>query len=377
MGIFYVSFLSRVIFSPIMPRVERDLGIDHGGAGSLFLLISLGFAISTLASSAVSSRMPHNRIILLTSITTGFALIFVSLSLTLTGIRLGIIAVGLATGLYLPSAIATITDLTHPRHWGRAIGVHELATTFAFFSAPIIAEVFLKYLGWREALATIGILSIISGAASFILKGGKFRGEAPTKGILRPLLGRSIFWIILFTFILGVGGNFGIYSIMPLYLVSEVGLEREAANTLVSLSRPAGVLFVFLAGWASDRFGHWKILSVVLFGSGTLLLLIGIFQGDWIRPLIIIQPAFAVAFFPPAYSALSCSSSMRQRSLITSLTISTAILVGGGAIPAIIGVLGDLGNFSFGIALLGGFILLGGVLLILNQRVLDELEYEK
>jgi NNP family nitrate/nitrite transporter-like MFS transporter len=370
-GIFYLSFLARVIFSPMMPVIERDLGVSHGGAGSLFLLVSLGYAISTLSSSLVSSRISHHRIILISTLSTGIAITGIALSSKLVGIQLGMIAVGLATGLYLPSAIATITDLTHSALWGRAIGIHEVATTLAFFTAPLIAEFFLVQLTWRQGLVIVGAASILGGLVYSLSNGGNFVGEAPTSLVLGQLLRRPILWIMIFTFILGIGGNFGIYSIMPLYLVSERGITRETANTIVSLSRPIGVFAVFLAGWVSDRVGHWFFLSILLIGSGFLIILIGLIEGIWLFPIILLQPILAVAFFPPAFSALSGISSKQLRSLVTSLTMSTAILVGTGVIPASIGLLGDKGNFSLGILLLGMIILTGGCLLLLNRSALS------
>ena len=155
-----------------------------------------------------------------------------------------------------------------------------------------------------------------------------------------------------------------------MYLVSERGITRETANTIVSLSRPIGVFVVFLVGWVSDRVGHWITLSTVLIGSGSLIILIGLVRGIGLLPIILLQPILAVAFFPPAFSALSGISSRQLRSLVTSLTMSTAILIGTGVIPASIAFLGDLGKFSLGISLLGAIILIGGLLLMLNRKTL-------
>ena len=47
-GIFLLNFLSRVILAPLLPTIERDLEVGHGEAGSLFLLISLGYFVSQL-----------------------------------------------------------------------------------------------------------------------------------------------------------------------------------------------------------------------------------------------------------------------------------------------------------------------------------------
>ena len=42
-GVFYLNFISRIILTPLMPTIERELEIGHAEAGSLFFLISLGY----------------------------------------------------------------------------------------------------------------------------------------------------------------------------------------------------------------------------------------------------------------------------------------------------------------------------------------------
>ncbi len=37
-GIFFLSFVSRVVFSPLMPTIENQMGITHAQAGSLALI---------------------------------------------------------------------------------------------------------------------------------------------------------------------------------------------------------------------------------------------------------------------------------------------------------------------------------------------------
>ena len=98
-GIFFLNFLSRIILSPLMPTVEEDLKIGHDEAGVLFLLISLGYCLGLLASGFVSSRFQHRRTILLSSIAVGGALMVVSISHNLWGIRFGLILLGMAAGL--------------------------------------------------------------------------------------------------------------------------------------------------------------------------------------------------------------------------------------------------------------------------------------
>ena len=53
-GIFFLNFLGRIILAPLLPTIEKDLSLGHSEAGSLFLLISLGYFISLLGSGFVA-----------------------------------------------------------------------------------------------------------------------------------------------------------------------------------------------------------------------------------------------------------------------------------------------------------------------------------
>ncbi len=144
-GIFFLNYLSRIILSPLLPTIEQDLKIGHGGAGSLFFLVSLGYCVMLLASGFVSSRLAHRRTIVLSALAVGSALIIVSVSRGLWGIRLGLIGLGLASGLYLPSGIATLTEFVTPKDLGKALAVHELAPNLGLMLAPFLVEAFLIY----------------------------------------------------------------------------------------------------------------------------------------------------------------------------------------------------------------------------------------
>jgi len=70
-GIFFLSFISRIILAPLMPTIEQDLGIGHAEAGTLFLLISAGYFVSLLGAGFLSSRLTHRRTIIFSAISVG------------------------------------------------------------------------------------------------------------------------------------------------------------------------------------------------------------------------------------------------------------------------------------------------------------------
>ena len=370
--IFLLNFLGRVILAPLLPTIERDLGVGHGEAGSLFLLISLGYFISLLASGFIASRLMHYRTIILSASAIGLALITISFSGSQMGVLLGLVLLGLSAGLYLPSGISTLTSLVGPDQWGKAIAIHELAPNLGFVLAPLISEALLKWFSWRGILGVMGVASIAAGIAfTRFGKGGRFSGTAPSAASFRDILSKPAFWIITTLFSLGITGSLGIYAMLPLYLVAERGLDQYSANILVAISRISGLGMAFLAGWATDRFGAKRIMATVLLLTGSMTVLLGLAKGYWLFIIVFLQPMLAVCFFPAGFAALSRIGPLSSRNVAVSLAIPLAFLIGAGSIPTGIGIMGDLANFALGFALVGGLII-AGFLLTLTLRLPEE-----
>ena len=230
-GIFYLNFTARVIFSPLLPLLERELSLGHGEAGSLFLLLQLGYCAGLLGSGFVSSWLNHRRTILLSILTLGVVLLILSRSVSIAGMRVGLLLFGAAAGLYLPSGIATLTAEVRREHWGKAFAIHELAPNLGYISAPLLAEALLRLLPWRGVLTVPAALAILMGICFMMLgRGGEHRSELPRLTTVSQLVRDPSLWILASLFSVGVGLALGVYSMMPLFLVSEIGMERQLAN---------------------------------------------------------------------------------------------------------------------------------------------------
>jgi NNP family nitrate/nitrite transporter-like MFS transporter len=363
-GMHFLNVISRIILAPLMPTVEGDLHIGHGAAGSLFLSIALGVSVGLLGSGFISSRFTHRSTISLSSITVGGSLLAISLGDTLWGIQSGLILLGLSAGIYFPSAIATLTAMVSPKDWGKALGIHQGAPNLAFVAAPLLAEVLMLWFSWRGVMAFIGGTAIIAGIAfTRFGGGGAFSGEAPNTKTFRILITQPSFWIMIAFFGVGIGAYLGIYNMLSLYLVAEHGLERDWANTLLALSRIAGLGAVFLAGWATDLFGPRRALGSGFIATGMATVLLGMARGGWIIPVLFLQPVLANCFFPAGLAALSRIGPPQVRTAAVSFTMPLGFFLGAGALPAGIGILGGAGFFSLGIVLVG-VLLLGSIILL-------------
>jgi NNP family nitrate/nitrite transporter-like MFS transporter len=363
-SIFFVNFIARIILAPLLPKVEVDLGLTHGAAGSLFLLISLGYFMALLGSGFVAARLTHKRTIIVSSLLLGVALLGTGFGRGLWGMRLGLLALGVGAGLYLPSGMATITSLFNTRHWGKAIAVHELAPNLSFVAAPVASEaVMTVFASWRMAFLLLGVAALLLAAVyARFGRGGEFCGATPNLVSFRNIMSNPALWVMMMLFGLGISGTLGLYTMLPLYLVSGHAMERSWANTLLALSRITGVAMALVGGWATDRYGARRVLTTVLLFSGALTLLLALARTSWVAAPVVLQPLAAVCFFPAGLAALSMVSAPKDRNIAISLTIPVGFVIGGGAVPTLIGFIGDVSSFATGILLVGGLIFSGALL---------------
>ena len=273
---------------------------------------------------------------------------------------------GFRCGLYIPSAIATITSLIARPHWGKAIAVHELAPNLAFFAGPFVAELFLGWSTWRAGLSALGMASLVASIAYFHFgRGGEFAGESPASNAFGLLIRSGSFWIMAVLFALGVSSTIGVYAMLPLYLVSERQIELSWANTVVALSRSYGPILGIVGGWVSDRLGPRQTMVMSLTFTGTTTLLVGLVATTWISIVVLLQPLLAVWFFPAAFAALAATTPAAARNIAVAFTIPFGYLIGGGMIPTFIGIMGDAGFFAGGFMVTGTLILSGGIVALL------------
>ncbi|MBB5348782.1 MFS transporter [Desulfoprunum benzoelyticum] len=353
-SLFLLNFLSRIIFSPLLPQIERELGFGHTVSGSFFLWISAGYFPSVLFSGFVSARITFKRTIVLSTLAAGSALVILSHCETMNGIRAALFGLGLASGLYLPAALSTITRMVAPSFWGRGIAVHELAPNIGFIIAPLICGVMVEWSTWRHGLEVIGFCLIVM-AVLYGLKGrgGKDRGVPLDPAVFRVFLAMPQFWLMILLFSLAICSTMGVYAMLPLLLVTGQGIDADSANRLLSLSRFCTIIMPLPAGWLGDRYGNRQMMVAALLLAGLLTIPIGLLSGVPLLAAVFLQPMVAVCFFPSAFAVLSTLGGRKLGAAAVSLCIPMAFLIGGGVMPTLIGGIGDRFNLGAGFVFAG------------------------
>jgi len=359
-GLFLLNFMARFILAPLMPFLEQEIHITHAQAGSLFLVTSAGFAVTQFASGFVSSRLTHRKALILSIITVGIALLGLGFMRSLAGIRLALIVLGLAAGLHIPSALATITAMVRRQDWGKAMGLHSSAPTLGLVLGPLMVAALMGFLSWRMLIILLGVFTLILGSA-FLAFGecGDFPGDAPKPAALKQIIRLPSFWLVILLLIMAVGGSVGLFTVMPLYLIAERGMDSTSANTFLGFAQISGFVAALGGGWFADRVGPKRAMAVLIAAGGVANIFLGISSDRWLLIILFIQPVLTGALFPGLFTALSRIVAPNLRSVVASVAVPIAFFIGAGVFPALYGYLGQTHSFSLGLVLAGGFMLVG------------------
>ena len=365
-GMFFLNIVSRLILGPLLPIVEQEFGLGHGSAGSLFFFMTVGYCSGLYLSGYTAWRLSHRVTITVSAMTLGAALLAVSWAPSLSGMRAILVLLGVGSGLYLPSAIAALTENTREASWGKALAIHELGPNLAYIGAPLLSEFLLSFFSWRGVLAAFGTLAIILGVLFFLSRLGETaRAQPPSLATMARLIRDRALWGMAGLFLVSVGVGLGLYTMMPLFLIHAVGLDRFSANMVTGLTRASALSSVFISGLLADRLGRPRAVAVSLTAAGACAVLVALVRGPWISPILIfLQAGSVAAFYPAGYAMLSTVFPTPFRNIAVSMVMIVGVLVGAGLVPPAVGFLADRYSFSVafgaaGLATLASLFLLG------------------
>ena len=352
--LWFLNFSTRTVFSPILPLIEDSLSISHGAAGGLFTSLSIGYSLTLLIAGRFASIWGYKRTVVIGFMGTGIVLLGFQWVESYITFHILFFLLGIATGTYLPSIIPIITETYDYKHWGKTIGSHDSAASFSIFSVPILIAFGLNYLSWKNLLLILGIVSLLLPIYFWKISVEPKKEVSEQKDSILLLFKRKTVWIIGFLWIFAAGSCLGLYSILPLFLVKERGIDLHFANNLFGISRVGGVFVSILIGFLLDRYGYRKmlVLGIVTTGLSTM----GLSLASTL-PLIIIalilQATLSIAFFPIGLASISKLTPLSERAMATGVIISIGMIFGVGFVPFLLGVIADHLNFQVGILGLG------------------------
>lgn len=350
----FLSILSRTIFAPMTPIICQEMSLCHAETGHLFLMLSIGFAITLFLSQYVSTKITHKATISISLYSTAVLFLLMPLIDTYNTFCSFLFVVGLSAGLFIPSSIAIIRSAVSDIHLGKAFGIRQTAQSCAFIFGPAVISIGAPYLPWRFILLAFGIFFLLFAVLfSVFFKAGKEKSPPVSFSFVKGLISMPSFWIMLVLLCLINGMNYGVYNMAPSYYDAKYNIDRNIVNTLIMVARILSFFTAVLSGFLADRIGIRRSLFMLLSICGVTTLFLGVSSAGVSLFLFMLQSALATALMSLIHLATASIVPANRSASSVSMMAPFAFTFGSGVVPKVIGLFADNGLYAVGFVCFG------------------------
>ncbi|MGC5001432.1 MFS transporter [Streptomyces sp. DT203] len=250
----------------LLPNVADDLGTSVPTAGYLVSAYALGVVLGAPLLTAVGSRVPRKRMLLLLMALFTLGNLASALAPGFGWLIAGRFLAGLPHGAFFGVGAVVAARLVGEGRQARGVATMFLGLTVANIVGVPAATLLGQHLGWRATFLVVGVIGLGSMAAL-----ARLVPHMPVdaqQGLGRELraLGNRQVLLGLLTAVLGFAGVFAVYSYLSAMTTEAMGFGESSVTLVLALFGIGMTLGALAAGPLTDR-----ALRPTLYGSLTAL----------------------------------------------------------------------------------------------------------
>lgn len=265
--------------------IRTDLSLSYTQIGWMGMAFGLTTGLSQLPAGRLADRFGARLMVLLGVTGVAVAGFFIGFTNSFTMLVCLLVLSSLLGAGYHPASAAAIVSSVPDEYRGRALGVHLIGGTSAFWIIPLLAAPIAATWGWRSPYLFLTAPVALLGIFLYTQIGKRIKADASKRqeqkadtdtqtaktginwGKLVPFITISVF---TGTMVQSVSAYLALYA-TDVLLVSEA-----TAAMLMSVTPAIGLFAAPLGGYLSDRFGSMRVILVVSYITIPLIYLLGI-----------------------------------------------------------------------------------------------------
>ncbi|AXG77507.1 MFS transporter [Streptomyces paludis] len=258
----------------LLPNVADDLGTSVPTAGYLVSAYAIGVVIGAPLLTAVGSRVPRKRMLLLLMVLFVVGNLASALAPDFGWLLAGRVLAGLPHGAFFGVGAVVAARLVAEGRQARAVATMFLGLTVANIIGVPAATLLGQHLGWRATFLVVTVIGLVALAAlARLVPYVPVEAHQSVGRELRALKDRQVL-LGLATAVLGFGGVFAVYSYLASMTTEVMGFGESSVTLVLALFGIGMTLGALAAGPLTDR-----ALRPTLYGSlGTLAVVLVAFR---------------------------------------------------------------------------------------------------
>lgn len=365
---FFSSTLSK---SPVLPLFAAHLGADAAGVGLIGAISPIAGVLVSIPAGVLSDRFGRRRMLLVSAWVFASAPLVYLLANSLLILGLTRLYHGLATAIFLPVALAMVSDL-YQQGRGERLGWFASATMVGRFAAPLTGGLMLAGMAVAPAVAfrNVYLLCFVAGLLTLVLatlvpKPLTIVGERLRWGETFSAFRQVLFTPGILPTALVEAGILFMYGAFETFLPAHVvtaGLGAREAGLFISVQVITLALTRPIMGRFSDRHGRRGQIFWGGMGGMLAITLLAFATSFWILMVASIGVGLALSTVTSASSARIADLS-RSQGRGTAMGILASLMdIGHAAGPFGAGLLAA--RYGIAAGFLGAATVLGGLALV-------------
>ncbi|MEU1434858.1 MFS transporter [Streptomyces sp. NPDC005775] len=254
----------------LLPDVADDLGTSVPTAGYLVSAYAIGVVLGAPLLTAVGSRVPRKRMLLLLMALFTVGNLASALAPDFGWLIAGRLLAGLPHGAFFGVGAVVATRLAAEGRQARAVATMFLGLTIANVVGVPAATLLGQHLGWRATFLVVAAIGLCAMAAlARLVPQIPAEAHRHVRHELRALGNRQVL-LGLLTAVFGFAGVFAVYSYLSAMTTEAMGFGESSVTLVLALFGIGMTLGALAAGPLTDRalrptlYGSLGALAVVL-----------------------------------------------------------------------------------------------------------------
>ncbi len=332
----------------LLPVLIGEYGLSIFLASLIVAVPRVFSLIFSIPSGLLTDRLGHTKLISFSLFLNALAGSLIFLSPNVEVAVLGFSIIALASTFYHPPALSATSNISPSGFLSRALGFHGASGTFGISLGPITLGFILNWLEWRYIyLIWIVPIFLVATVALFVdidehlSEGFDHRRKKHLTTPLKDVLSVSFLsFLLLMLLSSAAGGTISTY--FTTYLTENRGLDAGLASIIFGLSPLIGLTSVIIGGYAGDKLGWRRSLTLTISTVITALFFMFVSTSTAQTVLFyIVYGFFNIMTMPITTSLVAKITPQKSRGTAFSLQFIPESVI-GIAMPVILGVLINL-----------------------------------
>lgn len=370
----FLSHFYLLVFPPLFPFLRSEFELSGAELGLIVSIISVGMLLQIPVGELVD-RIGAKWILVVGIATTAIGVSLAGVASTYL-LLVGAAALsGIGQASFHPANYPLLEAVSDPDRLGKNFSVHTFGGYVGFAAAPVIVGFLGTTYGWRVAVLSVGGAGILYALAVAAFLRPVYRAgigdsddDATAATSSRTALFRPGILIMSLFFVVFTMAEKGVQTFTPLLVIDGFRLSEAIGNASLSVFFAVTSVAVLTGGVLADRYEPRTVIAVATtIAAGTLLVLVG--EAVPIGATVVIG-AFGVAggAFGLVFASRDRLVSEHSAEGSTGRSfgfVFTASSLGSLSSPLLLGLVIDVSTTSLAFALVSGFFLLSGAVVLL------------